>query len=160
MRLRGLFFHCLFIYSWLCWVFVAAQAVSSCGEWGLLRSCGSRASHWGGLSCCRGRALEHRLSGCGAQALLLCGIWDLPRSGIEPVSPALAGKFFTTELPGKPPRGLLVGLCICTYMEVSVAQFSLRLQQFKINHRKAFPSLLPQSHLPFSKTAAWEIRYI
>jgi len=105
-----------------------------------------------------GRALEHRLSGCGAQALWLCGIWDLPRSGIGPVSPALAGKFFTTELPGKPPRGLLVGLCICTYMEVSVAQFSLRLQQFKINHRKAFPSLLPQSHLPFSKTAAWEIR--
>ena len=26
---------------------------------------------------------------------------DLPRSGIEPVSPALAGEFFTTELPGK-----------------------------------------------------------
>ena len=29
-------------------------------------------------------------------------IRDLPNSGIEPVSPALAGKFFTTELPGKP----------------------------------------------------------
>ena len=27
---------------------------------------------------------------------------DLPRSGIEPVSPALVGKFFTTEPPGKP----------------------------------------------------------
>ena len=26
---------------------------------------------------------------------------DLPRAGIEPVSPALAGGFFTTELPGK-----------------------------------------------------------
>jgi len=26
---------------------------------------------------------------------------DLPESGIEPVSPALAGGFFTTELPGK-----------------------------------------------------------
>ena len=27
---------------------------------------------------------------------------DLPGSGIEPVSPALAGGFFTTETPGKP----------------------------------------------------------
>ena len=30
-----------------------------------------------------------------------CG-WDLPRSGMEPVSPALTGGFFTTESPGKP----------------------------------------------------------
>ena len=29
-----------------------------------------------------------------------CG--NLLRSGIEPVSPVLAGKFFTTEPPGKP----------------------------------------------------------
>ena len=27
---------------------------------------------------------------------------DLPDPGIEPVFPALAGGFFTTELPGKP----------------------------------------------------------
>ena len=27
---------------------------------------------------------------------------DLPNSGIKSVSPALAGKFFTTEPPGKP----------------------------------------------------------
>ena len=27
---------------------------------------------------------------------------DLPNLGIEPTSPALAGKFFTTEAPGKP----------------------------------------------------------
>ena len=29
-------------------------------------------------------------------------MWDLPRSGIEPVFPALAGRFFTTEPPGNP----------------------------------------------------------
>ena len=29
---------------------------------------------------------------------------DLPRSGIEPVFPELAGVFFTTEPPGKPPK--------------------------------------------------------
>ena len=33
---------------------------------------------------------------------------DLPDPGIEPMSPALAGGFFTTEPPGKPnlPLGL------------------------------------------------------
>ena len=35
-------------------------------------------------------------------AQLLCSLWDLPGSGIEPVSPALAGRLFTTEPPGKP----------------------------------------------------------
>ena len=31
---------------------------------------------------------------------------DLPNTGIPPVSPALAGKFFTTEPPGKPVQSL------------------------------------------------------
>ena len=30
-------------------------------------------------------------------------MWDLPRPGLEPVSPALAGRFSTTAPPGKPP---------------------------------------------------------
>ena len=30
---------------------------------------------------------------------------DLPNPGIEPASPALAGRFFTTEPPGKPATG-------------------------------------------------------
>ena len=28
-------------------------------------------------------------------------MWDLPRAGLEPVSPALAGVFLTTAPPGK-----------------------------------------------------------
>ena len=28
-------------------------------------------------------------------------MWDLPGPGVKPVSPALAGGFFTTEPPGK-----------------------------------------------------------
>ena len=32
---------------------------------------------------------------------MLHGTRNLPRSGIEPVSPALAGRFLTTRLPGK-----------------------------------------------------------
>ena len=40
-------------------------------------------------------------SSCGAQALLLCGMWDLPGPGLELMSPALAGRFLTTAPPGK-----------------------------------------------------------
>ena len=32
-------------------------------------------------------------------------MWDLPRPGLEPVSPALAGRFSTTAPPGKPTLG-------------------------------------------------------
>ena len=32
-------------------------------------------------------------------------MWDLPRSGFEPMSPAVTGRFFTTEPPEIPPSG-------------------------------------------------------
>ena len=48
------------------------------------------------------QAREPRLSRCDTQARLLPGMWDLPRPGIKPISPALAGGFFTTEPPRKP----------------------------------------------------------
>ena len=102
---RWQFFKNRFIYlfgragSWLlCGLF------SSCGEWGLLSSCGARASHRGGFSCCREWALGVWASvavalGSGAQAqeLWCMGLIDLPGSGIEHMSPALADRFFTTE---------------------------------------------------------------
>ena len=88
---------------------------SSCIKWRLLSSCGAWTSRCGNFSCCRAwalghlvfsscgsQALKHRLSSCGPQALLLHGMWNLPRSGIEFMSPALAGRFLTTEPPGKP----------------------------------------------------------
>ena len=49
---------------------------------------------------------EHRLSS-GSQVQLLCGLWGLPGPGVELMSPALAGRFFTTEPPGKPALSLL-----------------------------------------------------
>ena len=51
-------------------------------------------------------ALEHRLNSCGAQAQLHVG--SSPEPGIELMSPALAGGFFTTEPPGKPPAPYLI----------------------------------------------------
>ena len=35
-------------------------------------------------------------------------MWDLPRLGIKPLSPALVGRFLTTEPPGKPLEGFLI----------------------------------------------------
>ena len=35
-------------------------------------------------------------------------MWDLPRPGLEPVSPALAGRFSTTAPPGKPLKFLIL----------------------------------------------------
>ena len=48
------------------------------------------------------RLQTHRLSSCSSRAQLLRGMWDLPRPGLEPMSPALAGRFSTTVPPGKP----------------------------------------------------------
>ena len=105
--LKFLFIH----YFWLCRGFTAVQ--------GLLSRCGVQASHFGGPPWCRGwapvcedfgscssRALAPRSNSCGAWANLLLGMWDLSRSGIKPVAPALAGGFFTTEPLGKPQNFL------------------------------------------------------
>ena len=103
------------------WVFIAARGLS------LIVASGGYSLLWctcfscDGFSCCRARALgmqasvvvalglsscglwalERRLSSCGAWALLLCSMWDLPSLGIEPMSPALAGRFLTTAPPGQ-----------------------------------------------------------
>ena len=57
-----------------------------------------------GFGSCGSRALVRRLSSCGARSELSWGMWDLPRSRAGPVSPALAGGFFTTEPQGKPKK--------------------------------------------------------
>ena len=77
-----------------------AWAFSSCGEPG--------ASHCGGFYYCRTQALELGLSGCGPRLGCLCGTKNLPRLGIEPIFPTLAGGSLTTGPPGKSPSFLLV----------------------------------------------------
>ena len=48
------------------------------------------------------RLQTRRLSSCGSRAQLLRGMWDPPRPGLEPVSPASAGRLSATAPPGKP----------------------------------------------------------
>ena len=54
----SLFFK-TFIYFWLSWVFVAALRLPLVVASGGCSSCGVRASHCSGFSCCRARALGH-----------------------------------------------------------------------------------------------------
>ena len=79
-----------------------ARAFSSCGKWGTLFI-----AMRGPLTIVASLVAEHRLqtrrlSNCGSWPQLLRGMWDFPRPGLEPVSPALAGRFSTTAPPGKP----------------------------------------------------------
>ena len=92
-----------FIYFWLCWVFVSVRGLSL-----VAASRGRSSLRCAGLSLSRPlfvaehRLQTRRLSSCGSGAQLLRGMWDLPRPGLGPVSPALAGRFSTTAPPGKP----------------------------------------------------------
>ena len=79
-----------------------ARAFSSCGKRGPLFI-----AVRGPLTVVTSLVAEHRLqtrrlSSCGSRAELLRSVWDLPRPGLEPVCPALAGRFSTTAPPGKP----------------------------------------------------------
>ena len=81
-----------------------ARAFSSCGKRGPLFI-----AVRGPLTIVDSLVAEHRLqtrrlSNCGSRAHLLRGMWDLPRPGLEPASPALAGRLSTTAPPGKPHK--------------------------------------------------------
>ena len=84
-----------------------ARAFSSCGKRGPLFI-----AVRGPLTVAASLA-EHRLSNCGSRAQLLGGTWYPPRPGLEPVSPALAGRLSTTAPPGKPLHcGFLIKLVV------------------------------------------------
>ena len=119
-----------FFFFWLGWVFPALRgfflvAVSGdyphgagASHWLLLQSTGSR--HVGisvavlELSSCGLWTLEH-----AAPLVVAQGLGNLPQPGIEPMSPALAGRFFSTVQPGKSSRmsfathSVCVCVCVC-----------------------------------------------
>ena len=69
-------------------------------------------------------------------------MWNLSRPGIEPVSPALAGKFLSTESPGK-----------SRYLFKSVLSFPLDIfSEEELLHRMVVNFL--KIFLPFSIVAA------
>ena len=64
----------LFVYLWLCWIFVAASELSlAVNEQSLLSSCDAWASHSDGFSCCGARALGHT----GFSFRWLLSLWSM-----------------------------------------------------------------------------------
>ena len=88
-----------------------ARAFSSCGKRGPLFIAVRRPLTIAASPVAEHKLQMRRLSSCGSRAQSLHGMWDLPRPGLEPVSPALAGRFSTTAPPGKPHMGSLVAAC-------------------------------------------------
>ena len=96
-----------------CFLVVAGVLLPGCCVWasgcGAFSCCGAQAiGTWTlvvvarGFSSCGLRTLEYGLGSCGALLYLPRSMWDFPGPGIEPVSPALQGRFLTTRPPGKP----------------------------------------------------------
>ena len=117
-----------------------ARAFSSCGKWGPLFI-----AMRGPLTIAASLVAEHRLqtcrlSNCGSRAQSLRGMWDLPRPGLEPVSPALAGRFSTTAPPGKPWSYIFI-------MHQSFANIKRKMWTNQIG--KAFPKASLYSKIDF-----------
>ena len=92
----------LFIYLAVLGLRLCARASPSRGKWGPLPI-----AVRGPPTIAASLVAEHglqtrRLSSCGSRTQSLRGMWDPPRPGLEPASPALAGRLSTTAPPGKP----------------------------------------------------------
>ena len=107
------FFFLIYLFMAVLGLRFCARAFSSCGKRGPLFI----AVRWP-LTIAASLVAEHRLQtrrfrNCGSRAQLLCGMWDLSRPGLEPVSPALAGRFSTSAPPGKP---IFVTFFVCHFI--------------------------------------------
>ena len=95
------------VYHFLCFYFLKTIYLFGC--------IGSQLWHTESFIVACGLLFVARAPECMGLVVVVCGlssrslliqllhsIWDLPGQGIEPVSPALAGRFFTTEPQGMP----------------------------------------------------------
>ena len=144
-----IFFNFFFNFYLFIYLFMAvlglrfcARAFSSCGKWGPLFIAVRRP-----LTIAASLVAEHRLqmcrlSNCGSRAQLLCGMWDLPRPGLEPVSPALAGRLSTTAPPGKSLifqeiQCVYFFFCLCLWCHIQeiIAKFNIvKVLPYKLLH--------------------------
>ena len=101
-HVKRLFKNHVFISLWPCWVFIAARGlplVAASRGYSLLQHTGF-SFLW---------LFFLQTTGSRAQAQLLHSMWNLPRPGTEPVSPALAGGLLSTGPPGKSYTFILKG---------------------------------------------------
>ena len=114
------FFNFIYLFLAVLGLCFCARALSSWGKQGplFIMVCGP-------LTVAASLVVEHRLqtrriSSCGSRAQLLHGMWDLPRPGLEPMSPALVGRFSTTAQPWD-----LVFECIQFFMKMLCSEFAM-----------------------------------
>ena len=139
-RVKPIIFSCLLAYLYLAMEFIILYfslfwvSIAACGpsldavSEGLSLVVAYRLLIAMASLCCRSQVLEHHLSNCSTWALLLRGMWNLPRPSIKPVSPALAGGFLATGPPRKSlamefksssykveklPNNIYASICIC-----------------------------------------------
>ena len=93
------FFKFIYLFLAVLGLRFCVRAFSSCSKRGPLTITASLVAEH--------RLQTRRLSSCGSRGQFLRGMWDLPRPGLEPVCPALAGRFSTTAPPGKPHTVLI-----------------------------------------------------
>ena len=85
---------------------------------------------------------------------------DLSHTVIKPVSPALAGRFFITEPPGKPTQNVyssliqfssvITQLChkaLCNPMDCSMPGFPVHHQFLELTQTQSIESVMPSNHL-------------
>ena len=118
LSLSVVFFLFFFFFNLFIYLFLAVLGPRFCAR--AFSSCGKRGPPLiavrGPLTIAAPLVAEHklqmhklqmrRLSSCGPRTQPLLGMWDPPRPGPEPVSPALAGRLSTTAPPGKPKRSV------------------------------------------------------
>ena len=133
-----------------------ARTFTSCGKWGPLFI-----AVRGPLTIAASLVAEHRLqtrrlSSCGSRALLLRGMWDPPRPGLEPVFPALAGRFSTTAPPGKP--WIRISWCVVLLSTFSCACCHVYFSFVKMSVHILF-SFLKLSCLVFWYWTVWVVKW-
>ena len=111
-----------------------ARAPSSRGKRGPLLTAVRRPLTTAAPPAAEHRLQTRRLSSRGSRAQSLRGTWDPPRPGLEPASPALAGRLSTTAPPGKPTLN--------TFKDQVGPVLSQMLAHGYINHQLACLSLI------------------
>ena len=127
---------------------------------GAILCCSAQASHGGSFPCCEAQALGVQASVvvCGTWGQLLRGMWDLPRPGIEPMSPALAGGFQSTVPPGKLSASFLKVIFSsvqftysvvsdCDPMDCSTPGFPIHHQLPELTQTHVYQVMMPSNHL-------------
>ena len=77
---------------------------------------------------------------------------DLPNPGIEPCISCIAGRFFATELRGKPCITMyILSIYLCTYLFVPLPALECQFHQDKIS------VCFVHGHIPATWKSAWHI---